>query len=137
MISRIFDHVSHTSYNGYLLLTCGWSDGYSFVPLDFAFTASRLLVQDISDCIDKRTNGYKRRKEALMSKNDLVYEMVNRFHSLGVEFDYVLMDTWYSFPAAFDEIKSNAVDLIGMVKRSSKIAFIFKARKSVSQVSIK
>ena len=61
MISRIFDHVSHTSYNGYLLLTCGWSDGYSFVPLDFAFTASRLLVQGISDCIDKRTNGYKRR----------------------------------------------------------------------------
>ena len=64
-----------------------------------------------------------------MSKNDLVYEMVNRFHNLGVEFDYVLMDTWYSFPAAFDEIKSNAVDLIGMVKRSSKIAFIFNDEK--------
>ena len=55
--------------------------------------------------------------------------MVNRFHNLGVEFDYVLMDTWYSFPAAFDEIKSNAVDLIGMVKRSSKIAFIFNGEK--------
>ena len=64
-----------------------------------------------------------------MSKNNLVYEMVNRFHNLGVEFDYVLMDTWYSFPAAFDEIKSNAVDLIGMVERSSKIAFIFNGEK--------
>ena len=47
-----------------------------------------------------------------MSKNNLVYEMVNRFHNLGVEFDYVLMDTWYSFPAAFDEIKSNQMLLI-------------------------
>ncbi len=129
MISRIYDHVSHTSYNGYLLLTCGWSDGNSFVPLDFAFTASKYLIQDNSDGIDKRTIGYKRRMEALTIKNDLVYEMVNRIHNLGVEFDYVLMDSWYSFPAAFDEIKTNSVDLIGMVKRSSKIAFIFNGKK--------
>lgn len=60
-----------------------------------------------------------------MSKNDLVYEMVNRFHNLGVEFDYVLMDTWYSFPAAFDKIKNNSVDLIGMINH----AFIFNSKK--------
>ncbi|WP_157982935.1 hypothetical protein [Intestinibaculum porci] len=39
------------------------------------------------------------------------------------------MDSWYSFPVAFDEIKTIIVDLIGKVKRSSKIAFIFNGKK--------
>lgn len=54
----------------------------------------------------------------------LVYEMVKWIHNLGVEFDYVLMDSWYSFPVAFDEIKTIIVDLIGKVN-------IFNGKKSI------
>lgn len=65
-----------------------------------------------------------------MIKNDLVYEMIKRIHNFDVKFDYVLMDSWYSFPASFDEIKTNSVDLIGKAKKlSSKIAFIFNRKK--------
>lgn len=67
--------------------------------------------------------------ETFMIKNKLVYEMVKWIHNFGVEFDYVLMDSWYFFPVAFDEIKTIIVDLIGKVKRSSKIAFIFNGKK--------
>lgn len=130
MLSYIYDHVDQRTYKGYLLETCGWSDGYSFIPLDMVYTASsNKLINDIPEDIDKRTIGYKRRKEALMKKNDLAVEMVERAKNRGIIADYVLMDSWYSMPSAFENIKKTGADLIGMVKQSSKISFTFNGKK--------
>ena len=130
MLSYIYDHVDHKTYKGYLLETCGWCDGYSFIPLDMVFTASsNKLINDIPEGIDKRTIGYKRRQEALMKKNDLAVDMVERKKSRGIIADYVLMDSWYSMPSAFESVKKTGADLIGMVKQSSKIFFKFNGKK--------
>lgn len=56
------------------MLTLGWSDGYSFIPVDFAMISStneENRLNEISADIDKRTNGYKRRKEATQKKTDV------------------------------------------------------------------
>ena len=48
------------------MLTMGWSDGHTFLPLDFALLSSRnAQINGMNEKIDKRTSGYKRRQEAL------------------------------------------------------------------------
>ena len=50
------------------MLTMGWSDGHTFLPLDFALLSSRnAQINGMNEKIDKRTSGYKRRQEALQS----------------------------------------------------------------------
>jgi hypothetical protein len=50
------------------MLTLGWSDGKTFIPLDFALLSSKKAqINWIADNIDKRSSGYKRRLEALKS----------------------------------------------------------------------
>ena len=68
LMACVYDHVTHKYQKGFTMLTLGWSDGYSFLPVDFAMLSSpnesNRLVNTCST-IDKRTNGYKRRNEAI------------------------------------------------------------------------
>lgn len=47
----------------------------------------------MSDSIDRRTNGYKSRKESLMKKTDATVLLIQRALEAGINADYVLMDT--------------------------------------------
>ena len=62
LLAWVFDHNSGTSLKGFKLLTLGWSDGFSFLPLDFVLCSSAKAekrVQDIKKSLDKRTCGYR------------------------------------------------------------------------------
>ena len=69
MVSYHFDHKVRRSILGNQYLQLGFHNGLNFFPLDGAFHTSghrpNVRVRDI----DKRTNGWKRRKEALSKKN--------------------------------------------------------------------
>ena len=70
MLAKVYDHVEHRFQKGFTLLTLGWSDGYSFVPLGFNMLSSALRsnrYQEMSTDIDCRSNGYKARKESMMA----------------------------------------------------------------------
>lgn len=61
------------------MLTLGWSDGFSFLPIYFALLGSpNSLINGINETIDKRTSGYKRRLEALEPAPQLVTSTVKR-----------------------------------------------------------
>ena len=73
LLAWVFDHNSGTSLKGFKLLTLGWSDGASFLPLDFVLCSSAKAekrVQDIKKKLDKRTCGYKRRLEAITKSTE-------------------------------------------------------------------
>ena len=66
LLARVYDHVSHKFVRGVRMLTLGWSDGNSFVPLAFSLLSSaneRNRLCGVEDSIDKRTCGYMRQKE--------------------------------------------------------------------------
>ena len=87
---------------GFKILTLGWSDGASFLPLDFILCSSAKAskrVQEIKEAVDKRTSSYKRKMEAITKSTDHLETMVQRALALGVKADYILMDSWFSFPA--------------------------------------
>lgn len=62
LLAKVFDHSTRQFVNGFQLLTLGWSDGFTFVPIDFALLSSanqKNRLNEIHSSIDKRTIGYK------------------------------------------------------------------------------
>lgn len=99
------------------MLTLGWSDGHTFMPMDFSLLSSKTSsINGISSDIDKRTSGYKRRIEALHSAPDQIPAMIERALDKGIEASYVLMDTWFTQQPLIQAIVEQDLDVIGMVK---------------------
>lgn len=101
LLAWIHDHNIGRNLKGFRLLTLGWSDGNSFLPLDFVLCSSSKAdkrLQGISKEIDKRSCGYKRRIEALTKSTEHLETMVKRAMRFGLRADYVLMDSWFCFP---------------------------------------
>lgn len=120
LLARVYDHVEHKYQKGFTLLTLGWSDGYSFVPVGFNLLSSAKKsnrYQEISDKIDRRTNGYKARKESMLAKPDAAILLIQRALAAGIRADYILMDTWFTTEPMLTKILAAGIDAIGMVKQ--------------------
>lgn len=118
LLARIFDHNTQKYLNGFKLLTLGWSDGTTFLPLDFVLRSSANTdrrIQGIKKSLDKRTCGYKRRQEAMAKSTDLLEDMVKRVQALGIGADYILMDSWFCFGSLVAKL-SRHLPVICMVK---------------------
>lgn len=123
LLARIYDHVSHKYQKGFTMLSLGWSDGYSFIPVDFAMLSSaneHNRYVEVNSNIDKRTNGYKRRKESMNKKPDAAIKLVQNALSQGILADYVLMDTWFTNEPMIQAMITEGIDVIGMVKKGNQ-----------------
>lgn len=40
LLAKVFDHTGNGLVKGFTMLTLGWSDGYTFIPVDFAMLSS-------------------------------------------------------------------------------------------------
>jgi len=119
LLARCFDHSSQKMryYKGFSMLTLGWSDGATFLPIDFALLSStNSQINGIDNRIDKRTSGYKRRVEALQKAPEVIPNMIKRALSQGIDASYVLMDTWFTQQPLIKSIVDQGLDVIGMVK---------------------
>jgi hypothetical protein len=100
LLAWVHDHNANRSLKGFKRMTLGWSDGVSFLPLDFILCSSSKAskrLQGIRKELDKRCCGYKRRLEAMAKSTEHLESMVKR--ALGIRADYLLMDSWFAFPA--------------------------------------
>lgn len=119
LLSRIYDHVIKKTVKGFNLLTLGWTDGYSFVPVAFNMMAAadethRLVPA--SDNIDKRKNGYKARQAAVRHKPQAALSMIHDALAAGIRASYVLMDTWFTNEPFIKGVTDEGIDVIGMLK---------------------
>ncbi|QQK75381.1 transposase [Salicibibacter cibarius] len=123
LLARCFDHTSQKMryYKGFRMLTLGWTDGATFLPVDFSLLSSKQsCINGISDHIDKRTTGYKRRLEALQSAPEQMPSMLQRATKAGIDASYVLMDSWFTQPPLIQAITEQGLDVIGMVKKMNQ-----------------
>ena len=123
LLARCMDHSSSNKrfYKGFRMLTLGWSDGFTFMPLDFTLLSSKKAqINGISENIDKRSTGYKRRVEALESAPSIIPNMIERALKADVPADYVLMDTWFTQQPLIKSIVETGLDVIGMVKATNQ-----------------
>lgn len=120
LLAKVHDHTSNRFKRGFTMLALGWSDGYSFIPTDFAMLSSgkkENRYQEVDSKIDKRTNGYKRRAESMQKKSDVATKLIQNTLNQGVKADYVLMDTWFTHEPLIKSCLKQGVDVIGMVKQ--------------------
>jgi hypothetical protein len=137
LLARCMDHSSLNKrfYKGFRMLTLGWSDGFTFMPLDFSLLSSKnSQINGISENIDKRSSGYKRRVEALESAPSLIPTMIERSLNAGVHADYVLMDTWFTQQPLIQSIVEIGLDVIGMVKATNQRYLVNKQRLSLKEL---
>ncbi|WP_368294107.1 transposase [Dehalobacter sp. TBBPA1] len=123
LLARVFDHVTGKMVKGFSMLTLGWSDGHSFVPVDFDMLSSvqdKLRLSEIDERIDKRTHGFKRRQDALQQRPDSVYKMVKSALESGILADYILMDSWFTNEPMIKRMLDFDLDVIGMVKNQKQ-----------------
>lgn len=126
LCSRVFDHVSMKYRRGYRLLTLGWSDGNSFLPI-----AGRLLASGDEKKIigtkkqaDGRSLAGKRRKQAISKAPDVMLEMLKTAIRAGHHAKYVLFDTWFSSPKSILRIRQECqMHTITMIKKTSKVFY--------------
>ena len=129
--SRVFDHVSMKYRKGYRLMTLGWTDGNTFLPVNSCLLASSKesnLIGPIDD-FDGRSLAAKRRKLARMKGTDVMIELLKTAQSSGHQADYVLFDTWFSSPAQLLAVKTLGLDSIAMIKKSSRIYYEYEGEQ--------
>ena len=137
MVAKVFDHVEMKFRRGFRLLTLGWSDGNSFVPINFSLLSSAKEHNQLGvmDTGDGRTVAGKRRKTALCKATDVMLELLDTAIKAGHQAKYVLFDTWFANPHQIVMIKDMGLDTISMVKKSSKIKYDFNGeRMNVKQL---
>jgi hypothetical protein len=137
LLSRVHDHSSRRYVNGFRMLTLGWSDGVSFVPVDHSVLSSpnkKNRIKGITKNLDRRTCGARRRQEAITKSTDLIVPMLRRALGLFLSAKYVLMDSWFGFPAVVRSLMRH-IHVISMVKNTPKIFYEFEGQsQTLSQI---
>lgn len=131
LLSRVYDHVIHKTVKGFNLLTLGWTDGYSFVPVGFNMMASANAgkrIMPASESIDKRRFGYKSRQEAILHKPQAAIKLIHDALAAGIQANYILMDTWFTNEPFIKEVIAEGIDVIGMLK-DNKQRYCYKGRQ--------
>ena len=128
LVATVFDHVSMKYIKGFRMLTLGWSDGNSFVPISHRLMSSgndKNVIGVVED-YDKRSLSYKRRYQARQKATDVMIDMVKQAKKCGHYAKYVLFDTWFSCPCIVAALKTECkLDTIAMVKKNQNIRYCY------------
>lgn len=129
--SRVFDHTSMRYTKGYRLMTLGWTDGNTFLPVNGCLLASSKASNLIGpqEHFDGRSLAAQRRKLAQMKGTDAMLELIKTAQNAGYTADYVLFDSWFSNPAQLIAIKGLGLDSIAMIKKSSRIRYEYDGQQ--------
>ncbi|MCH5401979.1 transposase, partial [Lactobacillus delbrueckii] len=137
LAAKVFDHVSMTYKKGFRMMTMGWTDGSSFVPIASSLLSSKndQNVIGTTKKIDKRTIASKRRIMAKSKGTDVVIQLLDQALKAGLTAKYVMFDTWFSNPHQIVQISQRGLNVIAMVKKSSKITYEFEGKRmNVKQI---
>jgi hypothetical protein len=130
LLSRVYDHSKKKYILGFRLLTLGWSDGATFMPVSSCLLSSenkKTRLQEARE-VDKRTCGYRQRKLALSTAPVAMIEMIRAALASGIKASYVLFDSWFSMPATILALAREKLHTIAMVKKTSKIHYQYKGK---------
>lgn len=132
LVAKVFDHVSMTYKKGFRMMTMGWTDRFSFVPIASSLLSSKndQNVIGTTKKIDKRTIAAKRRVMA-----HVVIQLLDQALKAGLTAKYIMFDTWFSNPHQIVQISQRGLNVIAMVKKSSKITYEFEGKRmNVKQI---
>lgn len=132
LLARVHDHNTGRYQKGFRMITMGWSDGNSFIPLLFSLLSStkeKNRLSPMRDNIDKRSNGYKRRKESIKKSTDVLVDLVSLAMASGIKARHLLFDSWFAFPLTIRKICALGMHTVCMLKDMPKIYYTFEDKQ--------
>lgn len=142
-VSKLWDHVSHSSVLGHRLLQLGYYDGKSFVPLRFSIhrekgknplkpygLSQQQLQGQYSTQRPEKSAGSLRALQLDKSKIETGVEMVKRACK-KLPVTYLLADSWFTSLALIKCALSCKVDLVGMMKMGNAL-YTYKGQELTS-----
>lgn len=125
LLAKAYDHANHRYRFGFRMLTLGWSDGSTFLPVNSVLLSSENKKNRVNEAavVDKRTAGYRRRILSMQKGTLAMLELLKAAKKAALPASYVLFDSWFSSPSTLHAVKSIGYDVIGMVKKTPKMFF--------------
>ena len=128
LLSKVYDHAQKVYRYGFRMLTLGWSDGNTFVPVNSVLLSSENEKSRINEPkqVDKRTAGHKRRQFSLTKATTVMLDLIKEAKKTGINASYVLFDSWFTSPSTVHAICGLGYNVISMVKKSPKMFFRYQ-----------
>jgi hypothetical protein len=130
LLAKVYDHAKKAYKYGFRLLTLGWSDGNTFLPVNGCLLSTenqKNRVVEAKNC-DKRSIAFRRRKLAQTKATDVMLELIKTAKQVKIPATHVLFDTWFCFPASLNAIKKLGYDVIAMHKKTSKMHYLYQGK---------
>lgn len=126
LLSRCYDHCERRFYRGFRMLTLGWSDGRSFLPLAFSLLASSKEENRLfgPGAHDGRTFGGRMRREAVKTRPDAALSLLDDALASGLEADYLLFDSWFANNRFVHSVRRRGLHVIAMGKDFNGLRFL-------------
>ena len=127
LLCKVYDHAKNTYKNGFRLLTLGWSDGNTFLPVNSCLLSSANAKTRINEAkkLDKRSIGFKRRSLAQTKATTVMLDLIDSAKKAKIPASHVLFDTWFCSPSSLIAIKNKDLDVIAMAKKTSKMHYLY------------
>lgn len=125
LLARVYDHANRAYKFGFRMLTLGWTDGNTFIPVNSILLSSENKKNRINDAVnvDKRSIGYKRRQLSMEKGTIAMLELLKMAKSAAIPAKYVLFDSWFTSPSSLHAVKKLGYDVVAMVKKTPKMFF--------------
>ncbi len=149
-IGKVFDHCTHTYQLGMKMLALGYTDGRTFLPLDFSIhnepgkkkkrgLKAKELKAQFSKSRSPESAGYDRASEVSVDKITIALKMIKRCSKKWLKVDYVLTDSWFiceRFIKGTLEINPK-LHIIGLMKTNRNVTINGKTYKANTVPEIK
>jgi len=141
LVSWVYDYAekgSNKFKRGFRMLTLGWSDGVSFIPLTFRHLASSDRRKRFCECrpdIDKRSRAWRIRQEAISKATTVLIKQLKAAMKAGITARHVLFDSWFAFPVTIARIYKLGLHVTARVKDADTIRYLLDGeKKTVKQI---
>lgn len=132
LLARVYDHASHRFVRGFRMLTLGWSDGNSFVPLAFSLLSSEKTenrIQGMDSSADRRTSGYRRRRESILKATVVLFDLLAQAKAAGIKTRTLLFDSWFAFPSTIVRAVGEEMTVICMLKAMKTVTYSVQGKR--------
>lgn len=122
LLAWIRDHAKHKTIRGFQMLTMGWTDGATFLPVNSVMVSTANAAMRINEAreMEAHSLGAKRRKLAQTEKPKLIPMMLKQAVDAGIKADYVLFDSWYCGSELLYNITQMGLNVVCMAKRDRR-----------------
>lgn len=128
--NKLFDHNTRRWHRGFCLIQIGVAISNLFVPVAFKLYGTakdEYRIEERSN-VDMRTTAGKHRKEATVSKPELVLEMLRYLSSTVCAGLTILCDSWFTSPSFIASAKALGYGVIGLHKENRTKYYTFDGR---------